>query len=175
MQSNACFMIRFAFVLLFVVVTHSAFATSQRTDPLVWKGVTVYPQSGPTIWGAFPENKDIIQKPKFDIDSTGNYKGYAAKWEIKDDTLFITWLEGKIDGKKLGLSDVFPGKESPLAAIWYSGTVIIPRGKKIGLAKEGEARHIYTKETHLIIEKGKVVRTEEKTFDPEKTPVWKIN
>ena len=39
---------------------------------------------------------------------------------------------------------------------------------------KGEARDVYTKEAHITIAKGKVVKTEEKTFDPKRTPVWKF-
>lgn len=159
--------------LMLLAATHSAQATRQGSDPLIWNGETVHPENGPTIWDAFPENQRIIQKPKFDIESTANYKGYTAKWEIKDDALHLVSLEGKIDGKKVGVSDVFPGKTVPILASWFSGTVIIPRGKEIGLMK-GEARYVYTQETHLTIQKGKVAKVEEKTFDPKKTPVWKI-
>lgn len=158
-------------ILALLLVTNSAHATRQRSDPLLWRGETVYPELGPSIWGAFPGNEKIIQNPKFDFESTGNYNGYRAKWEIKDDALFLVFLEGKIDGKSVGIGDLFPGKNSPISAVWFSGTLIIPRGKEIGLMK-GEARYVYTKEMHLTIEKGKVVKTEEKTFDLKTTPVW---
>lgn len=85
---------------------------------------------------------------------------------------FLIALEGKIDGKKVGVSDFFVGKESRIAATWFSGTIIIPRSKEIGAVKNGEARYIYEKETHLGIDKGKLVRKEEKTFDPKRIQVW---
>lgn len=156
-------------ILALVFVTHSAHATRQISDPLVWKGETVYPESAPSIWEAFPEK----EKPKFDMDSTANWKGYRAEWEIKDDLLLLVSVKGEIDGRSVRIGDLFPGKKSPISATWFSGTLIIPRGKEIGLMK-GEARYVYTKEMHLTIEKGKVVKTEEKTFDPKKTPVCKI-
>ena len=156
-------------ILGLLFLTASAHATRQITDPLEWKGETVYPASGPTIWDAFPEK----QKPKFDMDSTANWKGYGAKWGIKEDTLFLTSLDGRIGGKEVEISDLFPGKKPPIPATWFSGTIIIPRGKEIGLLKR-KARYVYTKETHLTVKKGKLVKVEEKIFDPKKTPVWKI-
>jgi len=137
----------------------------------MWNGEKFHPEGEPYIWSAFPQNKHVIQYPKF--ESTAD-RGYTAEWEVREDTLFLTSLEGRIDGKQVGLTDVFPDKKAPISATWFSGSIILPLGKVIGLHKD-LGRHIYTKETHLTMEKGKLVKKEEKTFDPEKTPVWKIH
>lgn len=150
--------------------TLSAHATLQGGDPLVWKGETVYPVCEAAISDAFPKK----QYPQFDIDNTANWKSYTAKWEIKGDRLYLVTIEGKIAGKKVVLEDLFPRKKSPIQAMWFSGTIIIPCGREIGLLK-GVARHIYEKETHITVKKGKVVKVKKKVFHPKKTPVWETD
>jgi uncharacterized protein YceK len=143
--------------------------TRQISDPLVWNGETVYPERGPSIWYAFPEGK----KPEFDWDTKDNWKSHRANWAINDGVLFLVSVEAKIDHKRVGIDELFPGETSPISATWFSGTIIIPRGKELGLMKE-EFRNVYAKEMHLTIENGKVVKTEEKTFDRKNTPVRKV-
>lgn len=77
-------MSRLTIILALLLMAFAAHATRQVSDLLIWQGETVYPERGATIWEAFPEK----QQPKFDLDTTANWKGYRAKWEIKDDTLF---------------------------------------------------------------------------------------
>lgn len=155
-------------IVLLVGVPWPVHATRQLRDPLLWKGETVYPEPGPTIRDAFPKNG----RPRFDAQISINQKGYRATWEIKGDTLWLISLEGKIEGKKVGIRELFDGRSAPLAATWFSGTVIVPRGEEIGLMKKGELRYVWTKETHITVEKGKVTKVEEMVFDPDKTPVW---
>ena len=97
LASHAMNIIRFASILALLFVAQSAHATRQSSDPLIWKGETVYPERGPSIWKAFPDK----QEPKFDMDTTANWKGYRAKWEIKDDLLLLISLEGRIDGNSV--------------------------------------------------------------------------
>jgi hypothetical protein len=134
-------------------------ATDQIIDPLDWKGETFYPRLGPSILEAFPEK----EKPQFEVRSTGNWKGYEAEWEIKDNTLFLISLKGSIKGKHKDITELLPGKKPPIPATWYTGTLILPRGKEIGIHRK-ESRFVYEKETHLTFEKGKLVKTEEKNF-----------
>lgn len=153
----------------FLCLVASASATNQVRDPVIWNGQTNYPVIGPDIWSAFPKDK----QPEFDQDSTANYKGYRAVWQIQDGSLMLLAVKAKVSGKEVGLVELFPGKGAPISATWFSGTIIIPRGERIGLWK-GHARDVYTKETHITLEKGRVVKIEEESFDPRKTPVWKI-
>jgi hypothetical protein len=153
--------------LVLVFVQWSALATQQIRDPVIWDGRTNYPVQGPDIWGAFAKE----QLPKFDWHSTANYKSYKAVWEIRDGTLFLLALQAEIQGSPVSLELVFPSKPTPIAATWFSGTIIIPCGKLIGLWR-GHARDVYTKETHLVLEKGNVIKIVTETHDPLTTPVW---
>ncbi|MCD6048730.1 MAG: hypothetical protein K0Q55_133 [Verrucomicrobia bacterium] len=160
--------IQLILILGLSVVMSSLHATNQIIDPIVWKGETFYPMPGPSILGAFPEK----EKPQFEVASTSNWKGYEAEWEIKDNTLLLLSLKGRVKGKHKEITELLPGKKPPIPATWYSGTLILPRGKEIGILKK-ESRFVHEKETHLTFEKGRLVKTEDKTFDPKKTPVWK--
>jgi hypothetical protein len=171
MKGKTCICLRIIIHLILIlelsVVVSSVHATDQIIDPLVWKGETFYPRPGPSILEAFSE-KD---KPQFEVPSTANWKGYEAEWEIKDNSLLLVSLKGIVKGKHKEITELLPDKKPPIPATWYTGTLILPRGKEIGIHKK-ESRFVYEKETHLTFEKGKLVKTEEKTFDPKKTPLW---
>lgn len=154
---------RFSVFISLIAVAVSATATEQVRDPLVYKGKTVYPLNGPFIWKAFPEKK----WPKFDPDTTANYKGHYAKWRVKRDSLFLESLNGSIGGKSVTLKDVFPGRKAPILATWVTDVIVIPKGKRLGFLRD-PFRYYYEQETHLTIEKGKLLKVEEKTNSARK-------
>ena len=58
--------------------------------------------------------------PEFDVQSTSNWAGYTAKWEIKDGKLWLTAFSAKLKGKVVEPKDVFHA-ELPIHATWVNG------------------------------------------------------
>ena len=64
--------------------------------------------------------------------STANWRGYVATWEIRDKRLLLRSLDLNGSGEKpqlLPLSTFFLGQNSPVDTVWYSGTLLIGKGK----------------------------------------------
>lgn len=68
--------------------------------------------------------------PRFDIPHTANYKGYIAGWEIRNSRLYLASFRATANRQPFCISLLFPGRELPIAADWYSGTVHIVSGRE---------------------------------------------
>lgn len=68
--------------------------------------------------------------PKLTINCTSLWRGYVGTWELMNDRLYLTKLQGVLaDGKEFTLDTVFPNCSEKVFAHWYSGTARSPRGK----------------------------------------------
>jgi hypothetical protein len=92
---------------------------------------------------------------------TALWRGYIGHWEIKNSKLLLNKLEvgscSKETRKVLPLDKLFPGKSQPVFADWYSGTLVMPRGKLVEYVHAGYASR-YEKYLILEIKKGFVVK-----------------
>ena len=149
---------KFLVILGLLLIASTAAATSQESEPVIWKGTTYYPLLGPGMpWSSLPET----QRRHFDMDSTANHKGYHATWEIKDSVLYLASFEAMQHGKKVSLDEIFPGRKPPIKAEWFSNFIILPQGKTLG--RDLDDRPVYAKELLLHFMNGKLMKTEEKT------------
>src|SRR5260370_32789681 len=60
--------------------------------------------------------------PEFEWQNTANWKGYTAKWEIKDSGLFLVSFEAKrkrTEPENVPLEAILPGRKLPVLADWY--------------------------------------------------------
>ena len=80
------------------------------------------------------------------IFSTACWRGYIGSWEIKEDSFYLTGLEGRLR---------FIGTE-PLLADWFTGVLRIPQGEMLHYVHMGFGS-IYEYEEHIKIEAGQVV------------------
>jgi hypothetical protein len=94
--------------------------------------------------------------PRFDVESTGNYKGYFAKWEIKESRLYLTSFNAKTNGQSFPVSVLFPNKKLSIEALWYSGTIHVVEGAEKVVKGYLE---MFGRLTAYEISKGAVVRT----------------
>lgn len=109
-------------------------------------------------------------KPSFVPDSTANWRGYVASWEIRDGRLFLTSLKGEIcddpaftgwacqKRRPASLADLFAKAKPPIFAEWYSGTLRVPLGAQIKYQHMGY-ESVFEFDLLLTIEKGRVVTT----------------
>lgn len=140
-------------LLLFVfALSNSEFciATDQVGDAIVVDGQQQYVRENPLIGFWTRENR-----PRFDPVSTGNWKGYTSRWEIRDSTLFLTSFDAKIDGKRVDASSIFGAQGLPIPAIWFTGKLTAVRG---GFPMPSDKPHFAPASLHLV-EHGKVRQT----------------
>jgi hypothetical protein len=145
-------------VVLFFLFCGSAFATAQFPDILVYKGEKLPVYSNP-LESYF--NKDNPRpKDLFIYSCTAVWRGYVASWKIEDGYLYLTKLvEGTCSSNapEIPITRIFPGKEAPVKAVWFSGTLRVPMGKQLRYVHMGYGS-IYEKDLFLSIENGKVVK-----------------
>ncbi|HZX31305.1 MAG TPA: hypothetical protein VFF03_08150 [Rhodocyclaceae bacterium] len=97
-------------------------------------------------------------------------RGYRATWEIVNNRLSLRKLKKGCGGQEeVSLSSLFPGRDSPVSAEWYSGRLIVPQGNMIEYVHLG---YFSKYESYLLlhVEKGLVIRREVTTVHPWKDP-----
>ena len=66
----------------------------------------------------------------FQASSTALSRGYVGTWEIHDQRLYLTRLQGSLqDESPVSLETVFPGYPQRVFAHWFSGTLRLPQGQ----------------------------------------------
>jgi hypothetical protein len=124
---------RVMMVCLALALSPAAKATAQASDLLIVQGKEFALNTNPL-------ETQLEQKqwkpPEEAVISSGNWRGYIATWEVKDDKLFlknVTILVGDHKDesgylRKPIISDLYPGASEVLAD-WYTGALIVPDGK----------------------------------------------
>lgn len=142
-------------------------ATAQAGDILVLNGKKVSIFTNP-LEPFLQQNPRALPKSK--IESTGNWRGYVATWQVKDNLFMLKNIEILDANTERGqnesflssiklrsvMSTVFPGQMEVLAE-WFTGHVIIPEGELVNYVHMGYAS-TYEKYIILRVEKGIVTR-----------------
>lgn len=98
-------------------------------------------------------------KFRFRANSSALWRGYIGRWEIVDGQLFLIGLDGTLeDGAKATLSTVFPNASDRVLAYWYSGTLRIPKGRRLKYVHMGYGS-IFEYDLFLEVLQGHVVAT----------------
>lgn len=145
------------FVLFFTLFAAQAWATAQYPDRLHYRGKTLPLYANPleSYFGkAHPRPNQL-----FPGVCSANWRGYVATWKITGNTLYLVDLvEGTCGSnpKQIPLAKIFSDGKSPIKATWYSGTLVIPRGKRLRYVHMGY-RSVYEEDLLIQVEKGKVV------------------
>jgi hypothetical protein len=103
--------------------------------------------------------------PRSDVPSTENLRGYVATWEILDGRLFLRKIDVAFGDPKAApnedlriiknvIHQVFPDSRD-LVAAWYSGALVIPRGRLISHVHLGYGS-TYESYTVVTVRKGVV-------------------
>lgn len=83
-----------------------------------------YPMAG---WFRKKKNRKV----KLMWTMTSNWRGYQARWEVDDGSLFLVSFHGlDLEGRELSLGDLFPG-HSRVFADWFTGQIRLPRGRRL--------------------------------------------
>jgi len=141
------------------------FATAQSGDWLLLNGKKLSIQTNP-LEPFLQQNPEA--RPRSGFVSTGNWRGYTATWQVKDQRLMLIDIEtvdsitetdyGKTFKGELRsvMSTVFPGRKDVFAD-WFTGYVVIPDGELVEYVHMGYAS-TYEKYLILRLEKGIVTR-----------------
>jgi hypothetical protein len=139
-------LINSVFIIGIVLWTSETYATGQEPDILIFKGKRYSLYTNP-LDGYFRKYPD--KKPKSDIISTGNWRGYVATFELIDSTLFLRDIVIETnDSKKSVMNEVFPG-QSAVAIEWFNGLLTAPYGQLLKYVHMGYGS---TFENYLIFE-----------------------
>jgi hypothetical protein len=113
-------------VLAGVLITIPSLATEQ-----VWDGVAYAGRDLSVLERPLNDYlRHLPAIPRFDIPNTANYKGYTAGWEVRNSHLYLASFRATTNHQPFSIILLFPGRELPIPADWYSGTVHIVSGKE---------------------------------------------
>ena len=143
--------------LLVVATTFgtSLFGTSQVPDVLVLSGEVHAIYTNP-LEGWLQSNPERL--PKNRVRLTTLWRGCLASWEVAGHRLFLTDVELPTMGSQYdsAMKEMFPGQDRVFAD-WFSGHIIISRGKLVDYVHMGYAS-TYKKYIILQVEQGVVSR-----------------
>jgi hypothetical protein len=98
--------------------------------------------------------------------SSGNMRGYVATWQLDDEKLLLVRVSGTvgtIDSRNklvarrpLELRELFPNREAPIFADWFTGVLRVAAGRLIHSDRIGFSR-AYEAEWQIKVERGVVV------------------
>jgi hypothetical protein len=99
------------------------------------------------------------RRPEFQVNSTALWRGYVGGWEIVAGRLYLVKLTATLkDGTEASVETVFPGFPERVFAHWYTGTLRIPRGKRLHYRHSGYAS-VYERDEMLEFEQGVIRHT----------------
>lgn len=85
-----------------------------------------------------------------------NWRGYRAKWKVKDNKLYLIHFKGKLqDGKKLTVKKMFQNQEKVFAN-WFSGKIVLCDGKMLNYVHRGYSS-LFERDIILKFEMGNLV------------------
>jgi hypothetical protein len=136
-------------------LAQSTCATEQTKDHIVIDGRS-FPINQKIMRGLWrrhseePDGRGLM--PLFEFRSTANRRGYWAEFKIRNGELYLSRIEGRIDGRDRTNGDII-SKPFPVRADWYTGSIFVSVGG-FGTREIG-----YRYVIEFSIEKGKVAET----------------
>lgn len=170
-------------ILVFLLISLTANATSQLGDILIWKGDTLTLFSNPlelrSNWKELSkiivselENEDRRLYPKKyeaeeveSMSSSACWRDYIAEWTIISDKIYLSNIYACYDSKeKVDLKKIFGNEltENLLFANWITGKLSIPKGECIEYIHL-DYKSIYEAETVIEFNDGVMVAS--KTYN----------
>ena len=131
----------------------AALATTQFSEILYLNGQKYSLDSLPLEPYYGPGNP----RPKFRAPNTATWRGYIATWEIDGGVLYLKAIRAWTDQGQVGLEALFPSRQGPVPATWFTGRLKIPEGPVV---KPAVPHPIYGKYRLITVEQGKVVHQE---------------
>ncbi len=159
--------VKYIWIFLFLITnSQNIFGTAQIPDYLVYKGDTLAIYANPLE--SYFENhirpESVFEEIGF--SSTDCWRGYVAYWELKNDSLYLTRIEG--DSVDIKLSSIFSDRKvkNKVFADWYNYSILNPYGKELHYVHMGYGS-IYEFEREFVFSRG--ILREIKTYDNSKS------
>ena len=100
------------------------------------------------------------RRPKFTGFNTGCMRGYLARWEVRDQKLYLVGMDMVLKTDAT-FESVFPEAGDGMFADWVSGSLVCPYGKMLkvdhaGFASVREHELILTFENGILKSSGRV-------------------
>lgn len=152
------------------VVSTRVDATAQIPDTIVLDGEESPLHSEPLRpLLRVPEAERIIELEPAEDGCSASWRGYAASWSIRSDRLFLERIVTDPCGEhvEVPLERAFAGRKAPLHAFWFTGVLIVPRGRMIEYVHMGYDS-TYERYVLLVLEKGRVVFRTDLDEPPER-------
>ena len=145
--------------LLLSFISFGCFATAQAPDAIEINDVKYRLNTNPLKKYLIKINWEIPERASI---SSANWRGYLASWKIKAGNLLLNDMTISVRSKTEEhsyddvsiLESIFPNKKE-IIADWYSGALIVPRGKMTNYVHMGYGSS-YEKYTVLRISQGVV-------------------
>ena len=151
-----------------------AFATAQFPERINHNGEDLFMFSTP-LSTYFSDNnpppKIIAEGPY----NTACWRRYVGSWKIAGGKLYLVKLHNcGQKGEEIPISAVFPDKTPPVEATWFTGTLRIPKGKRLRYVHMG-FMSTYEWDLFVQIENGIVVKewtvdNRNRVDDPRRPP-----
>jgi hypothetical protein len=156
--------LRIIAILFPILLSANVFATAQAPDYLMYEGEKHRLHVNP-LEELFLENEEL--RPKTEIISSGNWRGYVATFSIKEESLFVNdiTIRKPDPDKEYGylresaIHEVFPN-ESDRKMGWFSGLLVVPLGERTGYVHLSYASQ-YERYLLIRIENGLVKESAE--------------
>ncbi|MHA2249067.1 MAG: hypothetical protein ACXAD7_01835 [Candidatus Kariarchaeaceae archaeon] len=113
----------------------------------------------------YPLNEyfSINGTPPFQMRRTSIRRGYVGTWRIQDQKLLLEGINGDLeDGTKFNAETYF-GKDLPIHAEWFNGTIYLAQGKMIRV--KGSFNPIYEMREEITLEYGGVIKRVMKQYN----------
>jgi hypothetical protein len=142
-----------ALAALAFLIPGMALATTQIPEAIIIEGQKhpLYTNPLESYYG-----KDNPQPP-FKAPNTATWRGYVGTWEIGRDTLYLKSIKAWTHGGEVGLEALFPGRQGPVPATWFTGELRVPLGKVV---KPAVPQPLHEKYLVITVEKGLVIKQE---------------
>lgn len=154
------------FVIISIFFNQNVFGTAQFPDFLIYNGDTLSIYSNPleSYFESHPRPDSLFAKTGY--HSTACWRGYIAYWELKNDSLFLTKIEG--DSFNIDFSKIFKDRKikDKIFADWVNHSIYNPHGKLLYFENTGYAS-VYEFEREFKFKNG--VLTEIKNYDNSKS------
>jgi len=157
------------FAIALVLSVSKIYGTAQSPDAIIYNGKKYMLHSNP-LELYFENNKD--KRPRGNVMSSANWRGYTATFEIVDSVLYVKSIEvvkavkytkdgGAKDIYKNVINEVFPNQKK-IKVDWLTGLLILPYGKMVSSVYMGYAS---TYENYIILEikEGKLIKEKKLT------------
>jgi hypothetical protein len=149
---------RHALTFVFVAALAAcAFGTGQMPDAINVDGVLHSLYSNP-LEQLYERQKRPAFVDSLEGESSGNWRGYVALWQVHKDRLYLVAIDTYIRKKRVSVLELFPRRveDGRVFADWFNGELRIPDGKQLQYVHMGYGS-TFERDIVLTVERGRVV------------------